>query len=76
MRMVLVEWVDSSSVTGWHTPSPSYNIQANCISVGVLLYDNEDRISIAQSKSDSGNWAEVISIPKCSIKRVRTLKVK
>ena len=77
MTLVMVEWSDAYSFGGWHTPSKELDQTANCISIGLLLFDDGDQVTIAQSKSvTSGNIGDTLSIPKCSIKRIRKLKVK
>jgi len=75
MRLILVEWVDSASYSGWHKLSLGTDCVSNCITVGLLCYDDEKHLVISQSRSDTGNTGDTISIPKCCIKRVRTLKV-
>ena len=77
MRLVLVEWVDAISNSGWHSPKKELCEVSSCVTVGFLLYDEEDIITIAQNINiTSGNIGDTISIPKGCVKRVRTLKVK
>ena len=57
------------SVVKNHKPS-------HITSVGILVVDAEEHITIMQSVSDKNDVGDGITIPKCSITRVRTLKVK
>ncbi len=74
MRLVLVEWVDSASCSGWHSLGKDDCI-SNCISVGVLCQESDKQVILALNKSDSGYVGDTMSIPKVSIKRIRYLKV-
>ena len=74
MRLILVEWVDSATYGGWHHITKGDCI-SNCITIGILHNETDKQITIVQSKSDTGNYAESISIPKVSIKRIRELRV-
>lgn len=73
--LVLVEWVDSSAISGWHEFS-RHDRTAKCISVGLLRDEDDDQVVLVSSRSDFGNISDSNAIPKCSIKRMRKLKVK
>ena len=73
MKLALVEWLDSYSCFGWH--QPTHEKPAKCITVGILREQDAESITISQSRSDSGNVCDEITIPRCSIKRLRNLKV-
>lgn len=60
------------SSTGWLNRSQVEGI-AYPVSVGILLESNDEGIKIAGDVSYE--VARVITIPKCAIKRMRTLKV-
>lgn len=75
MRVVLVEWDDSFSDGGWRPAQDDLPI-SHCITVGLLQYDSEDKVTITQSKANSGNYADRISIPKSCIRRIRQLVIK
>ncbi len=75
MKLVLVEWVDSASCSGWHRLSLESDCICSCVAAGLLCHEDEKQGVITYSKSDSGNIAETISIPKSCIKRIRQLKV-
>jgi len=76
VRLCLVEWVDSAFVQGWIDRKVAEgHKESNCVSVGILLYENDERITIVQDTSDSGNVGDGITIPKSCIKRIRYLKL-
>jgi len=75
MRLALVEWEDSSSITGWHVLS-DYDSSCKCVSVGLLCREDKKSITLTASKSDSGNYDTTISIPRTCVKKIRYLKVK
>ncbi len=75
MKIGLVEWVDSCSCNGWGVKESHSYRPSGCTSVGILE-EKTDCVTIIQSLSDSGNIADIITIPKCSIKRIRYLRVK
>ena len=75
MKMVLVEWNDAFSDGGWRSPVDDLPV-SNCITIGLLMYDNPEKVTIVQSKSDSGSYTDRISIPRGCIKRIRYLRIK
>jgi hypothetical protein len=75
VKLVIVEWTDSCSDGGWRIKNNDLK-PSQCVTVGFLQFDEKDSIIIAQSRSDSGNWADRIAIPKGCVKRMRTLRVK
>jgi len=77
MKIAIVEWDDAYSNGGWHTPNPDLDRIARCISMGLLCYEDDKQITIAQSYSmTSGNIGDTITIPKGCIKRIRQLQIK
>ena len=77
-RMVMIEWVDSTFAHGWMDRETLLaHTQSECVSCGLLMCDKKDSVTIIQSFSpDKKQVGDGITIPKCCIKRVRTLKVK
>ena len=74
MRLSLVEWEDSSTCVGWHRLGYDDDI-SRCVSIGVLCKESDKFITLALSKSDSGNIGDTISIPRSCVKRIRRLKI-
>ena len=76
MRMILVEWVDSSFAQGWMSKEHArHHSFSKIASAGILLHEDSEKITIMQSVSDKDDAGDGITIPKCSIKRMRQLKV-
>ena len=77
MKLVIIEWEDAYSHGGWHAHNKDVDHVAQCVAIGVLLYNDESQVTIAQSISNtSGNVADTMSIPRGCVKRIRYLKVK
>ncbi len=76
MKLVMVEWIDSYSDTGWqHKSVLDSSTASECVSIGMMKEGN-DCIKVYQSTSKSGNICDIIIIPRCAIKRIRKLCVK
>ena len=77
MRICLIEWVDSSFAQGWMSMeyAKKHDV-ARVASVGILVYEDKDKITIMQDVSNKEDMGDGITIPKCSIKRIRRLKIK
>ncbi len=77
MKLVLIQWVDSAFAQGWMSrESIDAHKLSKCISVGLLVAESDEQVTIMQSASvDKEQYGDGITIPKCSIKRMRQLKV-
>lgn len=68
--IVRIEWVDSVAHFGWNQPVEIEDIINNPLSpkysVGFLLHNDDDHISIAESIG-TGNIHNIINIPKKAI---------
>ncbi len=73
MKLLLVEWVDSNASYGWQGKEKETHASA-CVTVGVLTREDKDEVEMTLNISE-GSLSEVIAIPRCSIKRIRELKV-
>ena len=76
MKIVEVTWVDASCLQGWC--SPDY-IEANdgvpvVVSVGFLQKDTKDYINLTSHDSETGHSADIMSIPRGCIKKMKTLR--
>ena len=69
----MVEWIDSCHQANWQEYCEVKPVK--CVSVGIMR-EYPDHINIIQSKSDGNQVDAVLSIPRCSIKRIRKLGVK
>lgn len=71
-KILLVRWIDSHTTHGWHHKEEYDARPAKCESIGYLLSETKDSLTLAQSRSrESGGipWADFITIPKVSIKK-------
>ena len=75
MKLVLVEWRDSAVQYGWQHADHFDGEIEKCQSVGFLLKETPDSVVLLLSRSNTGNWAEGITIPKLAITRMRKLTV-
>ena len=80
-KIVLIEWVDSMGDDGrWQdTNEIKPLLPGDCVSIGFLLTQNRDYVTIAESiGSDPSNPEMVmarLTIPTCSIKKKTELKI-
>ena len=76
MKLVLVEWLDSNAVNGWHPKQQFQNDGiSKCQSVGILMKETPKEIALVLNLSGE-LWSDAIYIPKSCITRMRQLKVK
>ena len=75
-RRVEVEWVDSGAELGWNDEETVLGAverrdYALCVSVGYLVYEDDDKVTLAQSLATTGRrgrlLGDVISIPKVAV---------
>ncbi len=74
MQLVLVKWVDSKAMYGWHYKEYFEDEPAICASVGVLLYETDTKITICQSTGEQK--ADGLVIPKSAIRKMWKLRVR
>ncbi len=76
MKLVLIEWVDSAFAQGWMSKRAAKSHRFSKItSIGILLNDDSEKVTIMQSVSDKDDAGDGLTIPKCCIKRMRKLKL-
>jgi len=73
MKVLKISWVDSTFHDGWQQKEIVDCSLSTCETVGILIKEDKDSITIAQSESEN-SWGDRITIPKCCIKKVRELK--
>ncbi len=73
-KIIHLEWVDSTSMQGWVNDYKTPNV--NCVSVGLLVSENKESITIASNKSlgFENAYGQYMTIPKCAIKKRKWLK--
>lgn len=71
-RPVYVEWVDSSGRRGWCDPRETYIPLMNCQTLGWLVEERDDSITVALNGvfdgTSSAPFGHLVCIPKCAIK--------
>jgi hypothetical protein len=74
-ELVLIEWLDSHHVAGWHTDPPATK-PVKCFSVGWLVHDGDDAKTIAGhwTQEDLPQRSGEMTIPACAIVKVTALK--
>ncbi len=77
MRISIIEWVDSAFCQGWmNRDNAKSHKESRIVTVGILLFEDDERVTVMQSLSDKNDAGDGITIPKCSIKRMRQLNIK
>lgn len=74
MEKVLVEWLDSNTVHGWDMSDGSDRSVAHCSSVGFLLREDDEQVTIAQSISTLGSVMNTLTIPRPAVVRMKILR--
>jgi hypothetical protein len=74
-QLVLVEWLDSHYVPGWHYDKPATEPKTNR-SVGWLVYKGPNAITIAahMAVEDEPQRSGEMTIPTQAIVKIRTLQ--
>ncbi len=72
-RIEVIHWVDSNMTSRWDSKETYLSYSENsmeCRSVGFVVHESKDRVSILQSES-AMSFADMVTIPKSAIlKRV------
>ena len=73
-KLVLIDWLDSHYVPGWHTDEPSEE-PLYCRSVGWLIHDGKDAKTIAShiTNEETSQRSGEMTIPTKAITRMKTL---
>ena len=76
-KIYIVEWVDSKMLTcGWQCAEHTKEVEVGkATSVGILQTETDEQITLQPNVSE-GDYCQGIVIPRCSIKRMRRLKLK
>lgn len=75
LKPVYIEWLDSNGMHGWNTKERVENDIESllCVSVGLLLNKNDERVTIIQSESPF-SYNNALAIPRIAVKKIRYLK--
>tara|TARA_R110000751_G_scaffold245762_1_gene345759 strand:+ start:1196 stop:1501 length:306 start_codon:yes stop_codon:yes gene_type:complete len=61
--LYVVRWLDILSDPSWHSGSVSKAEPATCITVGWLVFENDKKIILADSRAKDGDWGGLTIIP-------------
>ena len=77
-KILLIDWIDSSSTSGWQSRSECKICICTCKTVGFLVDESKDFICVALNKTTTEThqpYGDLITIPKIAIKKIiRILK--
>ena len=75
MKIVVIDWVDSVRAFDWTLMEDVDEKSLDCVSVGFLLKETDEHITIAQNYGIKPEQVcNLITIPKCSIRNIREIK--
>ena len=73
-NIIVIEWVDSVRAFDWTLLEDVDEKSLDCISVGFLLKEMDNCVTIAQNYGIKPEQVcNIITIPKCSIKNIRKI---
>jgi len=74
---VRVEWVDINSDSGWDDIETILSDEpADCISHGWLLLKNDEKVIIASSNADDGDFGDRTVFPASVVKKIEQTNLK
>jgi hypothetical protein len=74
-RVVLIDWEDSNVTHGW-IPIEEQDELARCQTVGFVVREDTQKITVTLGNSNYNNTMERLTIPKPCIKSIRELRVR
>lgn len=73
-RRVEIDWFDSVADSGWGRLEKVDNRPSECQTMGYLVKASRLAVTVAQNHSHgTGNVGDLMTIPRCNIRRMRTL---
>jgi len=72
MKCAYLEWVDSTNTFGWSKAKKAGILKVK--SVGIIVKENKKSITLAVSHIPKGSalpWDGIMTIPKCSITKLK-----
>lgn len=73
-KKVHIEWVDSSSTRGWNYMPEFKDQELIVVSIGFLLKETKSDVTISTSYTPYGSAMDPLTIPRCSIKKLKVFK--
>jgi hypothetical protein len=74
LTVVHIEWIDSCSNSGWRNPEEDGISHIH--SVGLLVREQPEYVTLSSSKGEYGKYSDMMSIPRSCITRMKKLKVR
>ncbi len=75
-RIVLIDWEDANFEHGWLCGGEVSGELIPTKSLGFVVAEDEDKISIAQNKSAIDTFMGIMTIPKSCIIDIREMRVR
>ena len=72
MRVVYVEWIDSSTTSGWCAKDMDGPVLVR--SVGFELHRTKDFILLSTSQSSGNRFMDQLAIPTCCVKKIKLVR--
>ena len=72
MKLIEVDWLDSSGMNGWTHDKSEQNLR--CKSIGYVLGETKQGITIASHFSFNGSVNSPMTIPKVAITKIRVIR--
>lgn len=74
--LVLVDWLDPAGAASWRDLADAKEYpMAVCVTVGWLIVDKADRITLAASINDDGNAADLTTMPRACVQGIHALAI-
>jgi len=67
MRAERITWLDSATHDGWHSPKDQVYAPVACVTVGFVVSESEQSVSLAATYESTDQVAQVMTIPKAVI---------
>jgi len=75
-KIVLITWLDSNFEHGWLSIDQVSGVLISTYSVGFVVVEEKEKISIAQNRSEINTFMGVMTIPKSCISSIKEMRVR
>ncbi len=75
-KIVLIEWDDSNVTHGWIPKDLLNDRLAHCKTVGFVVSEDVDKITVTLGESDYDTTMERLTIPKPCITSIKEMRVR
>jgi hypothetical protein len=76
LKAVTIQWVDSSSNSGWNRPSDLDDTPALIRSAGFLVRRDRASVTISTSCGPRGGFIDSLTVPTSAVRSIRYLPLK